>query len=313
MSKRLGIKGHPTRGKEVIELLEMIGGENCYNFSGFNDYAYYVIEGCQNKIRAGEYIFGDEDIYFFTLEEFLEKYPFKIGDKVHIYVQNDDIDGRYDIEVAEIDSMRWNPVRCKIAYKMKNINREFYKEEIKYKVDDNHAKPSKMKNVLTELLEHIKTTPKEELEREFNELEEWSNVGPTVEEFMDFCNKVNKKPKYLKTYEECKALLYLQDTIVESRSGYRWRLVSNFQKLLLCRDAYWKIAGEEMGLGKPWDSTYGCGEWGYWIGYSINEKKIYLQDSRILVNHTLVFPTKEMRDTFYENFKDLIEQCKTLL
>lgn len=27
----------------------------------------------------------------------------------------------------------------------------------------------------------------------------------------------------------------------------------------------------------------------------------------------LAFPTAEMRDTFYENFKDLIEQCKELL
>jgi hypothetical protein len=27
----------------------------------------------------------------------------------------------------------------------------------------------------------------------------------------------------------------------------------------------------------------------------------------------LAFPTEEMRDTFYENFKDLIEQCKELL
>jgi hypothetical protein len=81
----------------------------------------------------------------------------------------------------------------------------------------------------------------------------------------------------------------------------------------MCRDAYWKIAGEEMGLGKPWDATYGCGEWGYWLGYSIIENKIFLQDSRILVNHTWVFPSAEMRDTFYENFKDLIEQCKEFL
>ena len=27
----------------------------------------------------------------------------------------------------------------------------------------------------------------------------------------------------------------------------------------------------------------------------------------------LAFPTKKMRDTFYKNFKDLIEQCKELL
>jgi hypothetical protein len=84
-------------------------------------------------------------------------------------------------------------------------------------------------------------------------------------------------------------------------------------KLLICCNAYWKIAGEQMGLGKPWDSVYGCGEWGYWIEYDINANKIYCQDSRILLNRLLVFPSEEMRDTFYENFKDLIEQCKELL
>lgn len=82
MAKRLAIQGHATRGDEVIELLEMIGGNNIYNFSGFDGYAYYVIGGYQNEIRAGEYIFGDEDMCFFTLEEFLEKYPYKVGDKV---------------------------------------------------------------------------------------------------------------------------------------------------------------------------------------------------------------------------------------
>ena len=28
---------------------------------------------------------------------------------------------------------------------------------------------------------------------------------------------------------------------------------------------------------------------------------------------TLAFPTEEMRDAFYENFKELIEECKELL
>ena len=84
ITKPIAIEGHPTRGKEVIELLEMIGGNNVHNLSGNNSYAYYFIEGCQNEIRAGEYIFGDENMHFFTLEEFLEKYPFKIGDYVTV-------------------------------------------------------------------------------------------------------------------------------------------------------------------------------------------------------------------------------------
>ena len=123
---------------------------------------------------------------------------------------------------------------------------------------------------------------------------------------------VKKKPKYPTTFEECLNLLYCK-SILRPIIGHKAELLLNLEKLLICRDAYWKIAGEQMGLGKSWDSTYGSGEWGYWFGYDINENKIYLQDSRILVNHTLVFPTEEMRDAFYENFKDLIEQCKELL
>ena len=80
MNKKLAIKGHSTRGKEVIELLEMMGGINCHNLYGDENYACYIIEN--GKIKGCEYIFGDEDMYFFTLEEFLEKYPFKVGDKV---------------------------------------------------------------------------------------------------------------------------------------------------------------------------------------------------------------------------------------
>ena len=48
-------------------------------------------------------------------------------------------------------------------------------------------------------------------------------------------------------------------------------------------------------------------------GGDINTNKIYCQDSRILFNHLLVFPTEEMRDAFYENFKKEIEECKELL
>ena len=134
---------------------------------------------------------------------------------------------------------------------------------------------------------------------------------------------VDSKPQYPKTYAECckivnasifVSLVYnLTDGEGYSHDVDNLKIYDNIRRLKICRDAYWKIAGEKMGLDKPWDSTYGCGEWGYWIGYDINENKIYCQDSRILLNNLLVFPTKEMRDVFYENFKDLIEQCKELL
>ena len=126
-----------------------------------------------------------------------------------------------------------------------------------------------------------------------------------------------KKPEYPKTYEECAMLLRL-GVLNELKHYnlnilYKKDLIVSLHKLLICRDSYWKIAGDEMGLGKPWDSKYGCGEWGYWIGYDINENKIYCQDSRILLNRLLVFPTEEMRDAFYKNFKEEIEICKEFL
>jgi hypothetical protein len=37
------------------------------------------------------------------------------------------------------------------------------------------------------------------------------------------------------------------------------------------------------------------------------------RDWELHINHILSFPTPEMRDAFYENFKELIESVKELL
>ena len=117
-----------------------------------------------------------------------------------------------------------------------------------------------------------------------------------------------KKKSYPKTYEECCEVL----DIIDNRSvwhGYRSVQLKIFQKLLICRDAYWKIAGEEMGLGKPWEPNWGKGAC-YTICCNTNQIVIGTDKFR---NSILAFPTEEMRDAFYENFKELIEQCKELL
>ena len=46
---------------------------------------------------------------------------------------------------------------------------------------------------------------------------------------------------------------------------------------------------------------------------NVRFSKLYSIDKENYRNTVLAFPTKEMRDAFYENFKDLIEQCKELL
>ena len=119
-----------------------------------------------------------------------------------------------------------------------------------------------------------------------------------------------KKKGYPKTYEECCKVLDWNHRDYD-RVGYKSELLCKLQVLLLCRDAYWKIAGEEMGLGKPWEPD--------WL--DDDTKKYVITSSKVFetfgglgyINYILTFPTEEMRDAFYENFKEEIEKCKELL
>lgn len=80
----LAIKGHKTRGSEVIEILEMLGGCNPHNYSADCDSLCFYI-GKDTNIIYYDWVnncYEDGDTLVFTLEEFLWKYPYKVGDKV---------------------------------------------------------------------------------------------------------------------------------------------------------------------------------------------------------------------------------------
>ena len=119
-----------------------------------------------------------------------------------------------------------------------------------------------------------------------------------------------KKKEYPTTIEECCYVLNIGNLIERGVKGYKAELFDTFQKLYICRDAYWKIAGEEMGLGKPWEPNWHDDERKYTIEYYDGE---IIEDFSLLENRILVFPTSEMRDAFKENFKSEIESCKELL
>ena len=131
-----------------------------------------------------------------------------------------------------------------------------------------------------------------------------------------------KKKEYPKTYEECcRILQYIEELKVyppfnadvpEYDVLGLFNSLEALRKLLICRDAYWKIAGEEMGLGKPWELSIGTPIYYIYYNRTVGTiKNDYADD--IQGNIILAFPTKEMRDAFYENFKELIETVKELL
>lgn len=120
-----------------------------------------------------------------------------------------------------------------------------------------------------------------------------------------------KEKEYPKTYEECdKELGYHQVLPRGNFLVYKGTLLSNLLHLLICRDAYWKLAGEKMGLGKLWNPNWNTSDPKYVLACANNriEKRWETTYSKVLA-----FPTPEIRDLFYDNFKELIEQCKELL
>ena len=80
---KIAIQGHPTRGKEVIRILESLGGINRMNHIGHHTNYFYYVAGDDNTIAWTAVQLEYLDV--FTLEEFEKEFPFKIGDKVTDY------------------------------------------------------------------------------------------------------------------------------------------------------------------------------------------------------------------------------------
>lgn len=328
MSKKLAIRGHSTRGKEVIELLEMLDGDNLGYLDGKNPNMFYFIGGAYGNAICAITDYDLYDVIVYTLEEFLEKFPFKVGDKV-----NQPCRGC----VKTITSMEWNEYLDTVSYKLDN---KIYTriEQLKV-VNDLPYKETNMKpNKCTYCVYAVNNNHcglrgyTSRFNRDYCSAQNIDKLPNGFELQEDgYFSWVSKDPKYPTTYAECCEVLVgrkpnpyeisfdkmelclvdLDNTQnIDFQNPYLFQLNSLF-RLRMCRNAYWKIAGEEMGLGKPWKPDWSTeGEIKYVIEvYRNNVRK----NSQGYSNTILAFPTEEMRDAFYENFKDLIEQCKELL
>ena len=306
--KKLAIKGHPTRGKEVIELLEMLGGINDEGHIGTNtwkDEYYFLDNGC---IRAYDWCDGIK----FTLEEFWEKYPFKIGDKVI-----DEADGCPGV----VCEMKWDEYLSDMKYCVafgNGIDFGWYANDsinfFKIKKDEN-LEETQSKREYDELRMPLEDDDKLATEVTIMDKKILPPDGYLVGKITRTDNGmlveyVEKKPKYPTTYEECydegNTELHFIYVDKDERDLYE-----SFIQLIRCRNAYWKIAGEEMGLDKPWEPDWtNLDQLKYCIMVDVGE---IITTSKIRGQQILTFPTEEMRDAFFKNFKKEIEQCKELL
>ena len=123
-----------------------------------------------------------------------------------------------------------------------------------------------------------------------------------------------KKKEYPKTYDECCEVLGIGSYFEPEIRNATTEECHKFTKLIRlkrCRDAYWKLYGEEMGLGKPWKTDWTSFE-SYKYIIEFHENKIRIANTYNIYS-VFAFPTEEMRDAFKENFDKDLEFCKELL
>ena len=296
MSKKLAIKGHSTRGQEVIEILTMMGGykDSLLKETAVYDenYFYFILTEENNAIDGYPLMYKDkvdEDYVIFTLEEFLTQYPYKVGEL------KDLMDDHISCVITE---MRWNELDECIEYHAEFGSNDYgwyrvYEFCSDYQIEEH--------NTVISGINLNSCDYADEVELNLGNYEIEVRDGKTY--------AVKKKPKYPTTYEECWKVRFEVDgeTTVEEFhhvSGYYSEALGALQKLFCCRDAYWKIAGEEMGLDGPWKPDYTDLN-------NITYYGLYNELKYSIINPSqFVFPTVEMRDAFYKNFKNLIEKCK---
>lgn len=255
------------------------------------------------KEDDGEFNWTDE-----MIERLVERdgktYPYKIGDRVVLKGRN----------------------RCAIITDLKydSFGNLSYYINIDNDKDNSIVYPTDLLLPYDKLMEEEKPLNKSRQITDF-EYEGLAYTLPNGYQFVDENGNVinsskivleKKKKEYPKTYEECNRIMGIElwNTLWgEDATEYEEQmedLIDAFIRLKVCRDAYWKIAGEEMGLGKPWKPDWEYDDTKYVLFFNKNEICYEMMKH---TSYVLAFPTEEMRDAFYENFKELIENCKALL
>ena len=336
----IAIKGHKTRGNEVIEILKMLGGKisrECGYEDGFySNYAYFI-DTNENYFIDG-FLIGDEnptEFSIFTLEEFLEKFPYKVGDKVIVsetqkIVTIEDMSWRNDHKIIyetcyNNDCVSYYSAEELQPYKEETMKDYFITEEdyektleveqeyidaaerlINQLADSTHWKckdfdSQKMIALFLKKNTGIITEKEDSIIVDIPKGYEFAGVDDDNRQVV--FEKI--ACQYPKTYEECCEIIHSDPNFYIDTHLHSNKLGSLY-KLLISRDAYWKIAGEQRGLGKSWKPD--------WNNLSTTHEFIKINKGCFIYSsRVLVFPTEEMRDAFYENFKELIQSCKELL
>ena len=280
---KFAIKGHPTRGKEVIQILESLGGKNIDKLEGTYKTFYYIND--ENEIGDNHKDNMPPTYKLYTLEEFEREFPFKIGDEVitplgHIGTIISIKDNKYEV-FFKIDSALISPKRLKLYKEMKeerNVTLTLDKAKEWYK------KGGELREIALQAF----------IEKELNPLprswEEFCRNNPVQvgECWLENCDEIRKKE--LSTNE---ARIY-KNWIPSRKSAEAHLAMIQLEQLRDC----WR---------RGWVPT--PGESYYVIKLGFKGLDVY----RFCTVEFLSFPTREMAEEFLKCFRDLIEKAGDLI
>ena len=281
----LAIQGHSTRGKEVIQILESLGGKNTEKLKGTYKTFYYI----DNKNEIGD---DHRDNFpptykLYTLDEFEKEFPFKIGDVVALKGIN---------KPHEIIAL------------------ELYVNKLCYKLDNGfHFSPSAL-TIYKEMKEGRNIT------LSLNKAKEWYKKGGELREIalQAFSEQeLNPLPRsweeYCEKYPVQKGECWLggEDTIRQAlRCGKRTYI--NWIPSIKSAEAHLAMIQLEQLRNCWWNGWEP--EWGncekYVIKWDKNDLIVFTARN---IHAFLVFPTREMAEEFLKCFRNLIEQAGDLI
>ena len=291
----IAIKGHLKRGKEVIQLLESLGGINKWNQTGeCVAYAYYI-DHCNNIYSFGiSGYHGDRKIY--TLEEFEKEFPFKVGDKVTI------TGTKHPKIITGITDTQWG---------------------LRYVISEIKFPDSKEMPHISQISLYKEVKEERNITLTFEKAQEWYKKGGELKEIalQAFSEKeLNPLPR---SWEEfCRdnpvkiseAVICTESTIVtcdssEIRDSDCDREICPSKKSAEAHLAMIQLEQLRNCWWNGWEPIWDCSEkwcirlWGNELGVGVATH----------ISRFLTFPTNEMAREFLECFRDLIEKARDLI
>ena len=287
---KIAIRGHESRGKEVIQILESLGGVNpCNHLYGNNFNCYYEIHGGLITCMCTK----SDNYKYYTLEEFEKEFPFKIGDIVLLKGINDPY---------VIIALEW--YKNKLCYKLDNELRyspnaittyENMKEERNITLTLNKAKEwYKKGGELKEVALQAYT------EEELTEVE----LPKTWEEFCEN-HPIEKGEAYIDDDSEINIILnneprdkeYYKNICPSKESAEAHLALMQLEQL---RDCYRGLFVTVIGMP-------------VWSIIMYNGKPHILQTMWGKNHSFLSFQSKEVAEKYLKNFKSLIEKAGDLI